>query len=247
LQPIRSFQFLEYLVILGVANLVVDACTRAQPVPGFFTAIVAGLALVITAPGAMRPFALFLIMLALLAWDRFAARPFGRRGFAIAACALVALTGAWQAAARRGDWSAFSATNAQDASWLDVQSWAREHTDVRDAFIVPPALYDEFRVRSQRTVYADWEDGGLMNSNPAFGIEWLRRMRALGYAGKGDPETKFRPLRSDEIRNIAAEMRPENPRVFFVAPRMEGSRGFPVRYLNPAYLVAEVVPPTGAR
>jgi hypothetical protein len=51
LQPIRSFQFLEFLVILGVANLVVVACTRAQPVPGFFTAIVASLALVITGPG----------------------------------------------------------------------------------------------------------------------------------------------------------------------------------------------------
>src|SRR5439155_13320887 len=80
---------------------------------------------------------------------------------------------------RRVAWG-FSYDDAQEPAWLDVQRWARDHTGRADAFIVPPLLDGEFRVESERTVYADVEDGGLMNGNPTYGIEWLRRMQRLG-------------------------------------------------------------------
>ncbi len=244
-QPLRSFQFLEFLAILGVANLVVAVCSKAKHPLGVAPAIIAGWALVYGVPNVARVAGVFQALTVVLAWERLGRLRLNDRQFALAACVLVVVTGAWLAerAWSRGDFGNFSASNAQDARWLAVQRWARDHTDVRDAFIVPPAGYDEFRVESQRAVYADWEDGGLMNSNPAYGLEWLRRMRILGFTGDVDSDSSFRPMNPEQVRRIAAEMELPGRTVFLVGPLEQRGLGFPVRYQNAAYVVAQVAPP----
>ncbi len=242
-QPLRAFQFLEFFAIFGVARVVIVAIDRARHPIDLAPAVIAGCTLLYGVPNQQRPTALFLAMAATLAFGRLRGRPIASRRFVVVTVALVAIAGTIMAAraAHRGDVLAFSASNAQDPSYLDVQRWARDHTAPRDAFIVPPQVDDEFRVRSQRTVYADWEDGGLMNANPAYGIEWLRRMRALGFHAGEDIDSEFRPPDAVRLRRIAAEMSLPGRRVFFVSPASGGARGFPVRYRNSAYLVGEVV------
>lgn len=247
-QPLRSFQFLEFFAILGIAQFVVAGIDRAAHPLDAWPAVVAGCALLYGETSQHRPTLLFLAMVVLLVADRLRWRRLGGLGFALATCVLVGGLGIVLAerAAWRGEDTEFSATNAQDPRWLDVQRWARDHTDRSDAFIVPPDQDDEFRVRSERTVYADWEDGGLMNANPAFGIEWLRRMRALGLIEDPDAAPAFRPMEPDRARRIAAEMAWPRRRVFVVRPEDQPMPAFPVRYQNSEYFVAEVTPAASA-
>ncbi len=73
--------------------------------------------------------------------------------------------------------------NSQPREWLEVQRWARQNTArediLEDIFIVPPNLMG-FRVESERGIYADWKDGTQTFFNPRYGLEWIRRMKALG-------------------------------------------------------------------
>src|SRR5207247_8134978 len=112
----------------------------------------------------------------------------GRRGRRLAASAvgLIALAAGACALedATRGE-PGFSIEVTAEPLWRDVQRWAMRSTDIRSAFIIPPLEPLEFRVGAERTVYVDSEGGGLMNFNPEYGIEWLRRMRNLGELDRG--------------------------------------------------------------
>ena len=113
-------------------------------------------------------------------------------------------------------------------------------TDIRSAFIIPPLEPLEFRVGAERTVYVDSEGGGLMNFNPDYGIDWLRRMRNLGELDRGSTAGGYCALGVPELIAIASEMAMPGRRVFLVWPCVGRPLAFPVRYWNRDYTVYEV-------
>jgi hypothetical protein len=242
-QPLRSFQFMEYIVMLYVAHFIVVAFERAQRPAEFVPATVAGLMMAYDASEPVRAAIVFLAAAALMALRCPIGRVrLGERGFVAAASVLVAGVGITCCALNAAQGVPFSASNAQDPSWLDIERWARKHTQTQDAFILPRDVDDGFRVESQRTVYADFKDGGLMNANPEFGIEWLRRMRSLEFDPANSDSTHSR-LNAETVMRIARQMRDGRGRVFLVEEVEDGSLGFPVRYRNASYLVAEITLP----
>lgn len=243
LQPLRSFELLEYTAMLYVANRVHRGFLQSRQPAGILAAVPVGLAVYVGVESSSLPGILFLAVVAVMATGRFLRRVrLTEAHRVIAVCGLVILTGGglYRRDAIEADRDGFSFSNAQDVRWLDIQRWARVHTDVRDAFIVPPEQYDEFRIEGERTVYADWDDGGLMNSNPAYGLEWLRRMQMLGFPRHPTRRSEFRPLTATDCLRIAAELNGDGRRVFLARPLSLGSLGFPIRYRNAHYMIAEI-------
>lgn len=143
--------------------------------------------------------------------------------------------------------------------WIDVQRWARDHTAPDALFIVPPDL-SGFRILSERSIYGDWKDGTQMFFNPAFGVEWIRRMRALGYdealAVRGfDGLDRLRgaydALGAADLVAVRREMRDRHPTTYVVRGRAEDSGGdaiapdFPMVFEAGAFRVFEVRESTG--
>jgi hypothetical protein len=144
----------------------------------------------------------------------------------------------------------WSMENAQDPDWLDVQIWAREKTELGDAFIVPPGWMG-FRVESERTIYGDWKDGTQTFFNPDFGREWLRRMKLLGYTPdlrtKGledleDLDQAYSRLGRPEILAVARDLGWDRRGVFVVRLKGSAELDFPLRHENGSFLVYEVGP-----
>jgi hypothetical protein len=135
----------------------------------------------------------------------------------------------------------FSIYNRQEKQWLDVQMWAKENTNSEDQFIVPPYL-EGFRVESERTVYCDWKDGTLLNFNPAFGLEWIRRMERLGYKKNISPETGFRNLKEKDFTVIAEEMLIRNKKssVFLIREQENAALKFPKLYENEKFVAYQI-------
>ena len=140
----------------------------------------------------------------------------------------------------------FSVDNAQERDWLDVQRWAKHNTEPQDYFIVPPTIRDEFRDESDRPVYGDWEDGGLMNGNPAFGHEWFRRMTALGYGRRGTFEDSFKASTEKDFLKIAKEVTISRHRSYLVEDAAGNKLNFPISYENPKYIVYDVYQRSGS-
>ncbi len=136
----------------------------------------------------------------------------------------------------------FVIKNAQSKDWLDVQYWAKDHTDIKDVFIVP-SNSDGFRVESQRSIYADWKDGTLMNFNPQFGFDWLERMKNLGYVPGEDLRVGFDKLSELDFIKIAQEMKRSNSssNVFLVNNQDGKNLNFPVLYSNAGYKVYKII------
>ena len=244
-QPLRAFQFMEYFAMLYVAN---DFYRRMAEAPRFVTALGATAIAGWIFFDADRPVVAVLVLVAIAAWMTAGRRVLrrdltGSAFLATAACVVgVAACACVPVDHANGD-ETFSLVDDIKPPWRDVQRWAQAHTEVRDAFIVPPDEPAEFRVHGERTVYADREDGGLMNANPAFGTEWLRRMRMLGFAAPDRAKPDFCRLDPAQARRVAAEMKGTHAkaRVFLVWPC--GGRLLPFReaYRNPAYVVYEVI------
>jgi Domain of unknown function (DUF6798) len=147
-----------------------------------------------------------------------------------------------------------SIENAQNPAWLAVQQWARQKSALNDLFIIPPLLKIEgFRVESERSSYVDWKDGTAMFFNPAYGYEWYRRMRRVGYDPPDSPEFAFDvidarlergyiSLAEDDFLNLAREMPDEMGKVFVVRFREYPPLNFPVVYQNDQFVVSEILP-----
>jgi hypothetical protein len=255
-QPLRSFQFMEYFTMLYVAHYFYRGVTGSERLATALGAAVISAWFVYGAERHVIPLLVFVAMASIIAarhsvWRRdLAAAAFvtTTAGLVfIAACVCYAVD-------RSNDNRTFSLVDDEESPWLDIQRWASTQTDVRDGFIVPPYVEPEFRVHGERTVYADIEDGGLMNFNPAFGREWLRRMRMLGFVNPTgatsapeellwlDPvraKLDFCKLQIGRVRRIAREME-ANRRVFLVWPCSERVLPFPQKYHNDAYIIYEV-------
>lgn len=87
----------------------------------------------------------------------------------------------------------------------DVQRWAKENTKINDVFIVPPHLCG-FRIYSERSIYTDWKDGTMLNFNPEFGSEWIRRMENLGIKDKKYPVKGYNVLKKEDFLRISEEI-----------------------------------------
>lgn len=137
------------------------------------------------------------------------------------------------------DRGSFSIDNAQDTNWLDVQVWAKQNTSLQDVFIVPPNWYS-FRVESERTIYGDWKDGAMTIWSPAFGYEWFRRMKALGYKKAGSLEEGFKNLNETDFVNIANEGTRNGHKTFLIMFKERETLNFPITYANEKFVVYEV-------
>ena len=244
-QPPRSFQFMKYFAFVYVAH---DVLRRMGGGPAsVLVAAAMAAALVDHSNRHVIPYVVVVLAVALMAaWRRWRGRDLVGPAFATAMTCIACVTAF--ACYRADDQNAedtFAYSDASDTPWRDVQLWARNHSDVRDGFIVPPYEDEEFRLHAERTIYGDMEDGGLMNGNPSFGPEWLRRMHALGLTNPWpawstvQAKSEFCGLDAGRVRAIAREMT-ANPRVFLVWPCQERPQPFAEAYRNEGYVVYEV-------
>jgi len=144
-------------------------------------------------------------------------------------------------------------SNQDDPKWVDVQSWARQHTSVGAIFIIPPHL-NGFRVDSERSVYVTWKDGTVAFFNESLGFEWLERLKLLGYEPTRSGGTLdylefgevadvfgpiYRNLNEEKIDRIAQVA--ESCEVYFVTfsdvPELE----LPLSYKNNDYVIYAVL------
>ncbi|MCG3149609.1 MAG: hypothetical protein PCFJNLEI_03074 [Verrucomicrobiae bacterium] len=65
-----------------------------------------------------------------------------------------------------------------EPAWVDVQTWARDHTP-QDALFLTPAQMNGFRVHSQRAIVGEWRDGTQLFFSSAFARPWWERMNLL--------------------------------------------------------------------
>jgi len=144
----------------------------------------------------------------------------------------------------------FSINNVQERNWLAVQKWAKENTDVEDLFIVPPNIAS-FRDESERAIYGDWKDGTQMFFNPAFGYEWVRRMKNLGYRESmtiksfdrlNELEESFKNLSESDFFKIANDSAAKSRDIFLVMFNEKNILKFPELYRNEKFIVYKVSP-----
>jgi hypothetical protein len=243
LQPLRSFQFLEYLATTYIAACFFSSTVEARRVADVLLSLALVALSLVGTPHGLRPLVLVLAVGAILIAARRGVRGSrAGRGFSVALAGFVVAVAVGGALRDRalGHYAAFEIGDAQEPHWLEAEHWAFDATDRRDAFIVPPLGPGQFRVESDRAVYAEWEDGGLMNGNPAFGTEWLRRMRRLGFRKRQTFENDFESRTAQDVLAIASEMKAPGRHVFLMMPRSAARRPFPIRYRNAEYVIYQV-------
>ncbi len=240
-QPLRSFQFLEILAALYVANALSGELEHASFVRALGAALVGGLMFVAVHYEPLPTILYAACVIGLLL------RPGTARLARFAVGSVVLATFVWigMAAGIRASFDRFAYHDVQEPAWLELQRWARDATPRDAMFVVPPAFGGEFRVESERTVYADAEDGGLMNGNPQYGIEWLRRMRRLGFRDDfGDALRNYRQMNADTVTSLAREAGAGHSAVFFVTTVVAAPLPFAVAHRNARYIAYRVSPPS---
>lgn len=242
-QPMRSFVFLEYFACLYIAHYLIRAVAQAPGPASALFAVAVSWGILFAGPRETRAAILYAGVVTLVVGCRLIRewRPI-RRVFTMALASGILVVGcaSFLVHAHREDRYAFSFDVAQPEAWRDAQRWASGHTDRRDAFIVPPELQGSFRVESGRTIYADWVDGGLMNGNPAYGVEWLRRMRALGLRDTSTFVRDAAALPAGALVRVAEDMRMPGRHVFLVVEGGRPELHFRERYRNEAFTIYEV-------
>jgi hypothetical protein len=135
----------------------------------------------------------------------------------------------------------FSIQNRQEKNWIDMQLWAKANSNPDAVFIVPPYM-EGFRIESERTVYCDWKDGTLLNFNPAFGLEWLRRMEQLGYEKKSSREDGFRNLTEKNFTSIAEDIAAtdKSSSIFLITEKENTALYFPQLYENQKFTAYKI-------
>ena len=242
LQPFRSFQFLMYLTIIYVGNYYVKEIFKGNSVWGRLGALVLVMGVLYKVRGWEPAMVLFLVMSAVLMvylwwWRMERVSP---RTFAVLWLCVAMVLGIGAYTKLGG----MSIQNAQEMQWQDVQHWAKQKTDISDGFVVPPWLHG-FRVESERTVYGDWKDGTLMNFNPDFGYEWIRRMEKLGYQKGMSITDRFQGLRELDFQAIAGEMAANinDPGQVFLVRISDGVfLDFPIAYENKKFVMYRIFP-----
>jgi hypothetical protein len=108
--------------------------------------------------------------------------------------------------------------------WVAVSDQARLHSEANARFIVPPELtLADFRAFAERTIYAGWKDGTQAFFDPAFGVEWMRRMRQLAGSPGASGAARF-PTEDD----VVAGYRRLDAAAFVLLARESWGAGGPV-------------------
>jgi len=129
----------------------------------------------------------------------------------------------------------FTIQTAQEKNWVDIQNWARNNTPQDAAFIIAPN-WEGFRVEGERTLYGDWKDGTQMFFNPAFGKEWMRRMKMLGYVDDSQLQETYHALELHAFEKIVAELS-SYPEVYVVVMTEKKTLPLPAKYANAKFTV----------
>jgi len=66
----------------------------------------------------------------------------------------------------------------QTNDWMDLQLWARNHTDKTATFLVP-SNQTGFRIFSQRPIIGDIKDGAVVIYSPSFARQWFMVIKDL--------------------------------------------------------------------
>ena len=129
----------------------------------------------------------------------------------------------------------FSILNAQSKEWLETQKWAKENTPDTALFVVPP-METGFRVESERSIYGEWKDGAYAVYNPAFGSEWMRRMKNLGFEGR----ERFRSLAENDYEIIKSEYKDKTTGIFALRKTNEPGVKFSRVFSNKEYAIYKI-------
>lgn len=234
LQPLRSFQLLFFLVIIYFSSYFLAEMQRDKNVVNKIVAVLASVCILYGAEYWKLAYIAFIALSILLFIYHLMRRKTLPLNYFVSALVIIALSSGIGAYVKKGG---FTINNVQEKSWLDIQLWAKQNTSPNDMFITPPQI-EGFRVESERAIYGDWKDGCLLNFNPAFGYEWLRRVLQLGYKRGG-----FMNLSEPDFDNIADEMTKGSPDVgsiFLVMFKAKGKLNFPVMYGNERFFVYKI-------
>ncbi|MEX0777567.1 MAG: DUF6798 domain-containing protein [Phycisphaeraceae bacterium] len=93
------------------------------------------------------------------------AATFGVGGIALAACVALSMQ----------VWGRLSTQAPSDPAWVDVQTWARDHTAPSELFLTP-AQPGGFRTHAHRSVVAEWRDGTQLYFSQDYADLWWQRM-----------------------------------------------------------------------
>ncbi len=126
--------------------------------------------------------------------------------------------------------------------WVEVQRWAKLHTNTADLFIVPPQLRG-FRIDAERTIFGDYKDGIQMYFNPEYGYQWQQRMELFGVNPPISEESlseRYHMLNKSDIEQVADLYSQQHPSVYFVATNQNISFDYPNSYSNKEFIVYKV-------
>ena len=246
-QLFRSVQFLAYLGMIYVANLVVTELASRGPLSDKLAMAFLGVGVLYGATSWFYAFAGLVALVVLVEASRALSGGEAAPGRVATAIVVIALLIGAAVYVRRG-FSPLQIESAQDIHWVAVQRWARTNTARQTVFVVPPLL-EGFRVESERAIYGDWKDGTQAFFDPAFGYEWLRRMQNLGLQPHTSSrargvtlEERFRRLERSDVVRIAAELA-GHEKVFLVTRGERNDLALPVVYRNEKFVVHELPRP----
>ena len=138
-----------------------------------------------------------------------------------------------------------SINNLSDDPWQEVQSWAKQFTPIDSVFIVPPTN-SGFRIISDRGIIGELKDGGMVNNNKKFALEWWRRMELLGVENKCDDSPthkEYHHCMASRYTDISSEEFVKISRMYnadYVVTLLEHKLLFPVIWENSKYRVFEL-------
>lgn len=238
LQFLRSFQFLVYLAIIYFSNYFLLELESAKTVFKRLLAALSSIGILYGATGGRQAcLALLGLSLFWVLWSFLYRQGHSSSRYFVSALLLIVFVLASGAYVKKRN--PFTILNQHESSWLDVQIWAKYNTSIPDVFVVPPNI-EGFRVESERTIYADWKDGGFLVLNPSFGYQWFQRMKNLGFR-KGYPlEEGFKNLTELDFINIAEEINSHRNKIFLVMFKERGLLNFKIVYRNKRFIVYEI-------
>lgn len=239
MQFFRSFRLLVLLSAIYFGNYALAECDTGRPGRALL-AIALGAALIVAAgdaifmAAAVGAFAFFMV----LRWTS-VYFGWGKTGPGRIALLLLPAMMMGTFASHYHDWEPPRPTMERDRDWLALQKWAREHTPIDAAFIVPPGEKG-FRIASERTVYAEWKDGTLAFFSLGLGEEWRRRMETMGVAMQGTEPSfiGYDSLTKRRFLEISAELHAAGAReVYVVVAEDRSLAGWRCVYENDDYRV----------
>ena len=133
----------------------------------------------------------------------------------------------------------------RDNPWKEVQSWAKNYTPANSIFATPPSV-SGFRIVSDRAVIGELKDGGMVNNNKKFALEWWRRMKLLGVediCSDSEKRREYQRCLVSRYNTLNSQDFREMNRLYkanYVVTSLDHNLTFPVVWENRKYRVFEI-------